>query len=179
MKIKNIAINSLLYALYMFGSSFIVMLVESLFVYIITRFYLPPFSVLTIIRAVIYTAGVIAILGGIGYFEGYREGRAAVGETIGGGALAILIHFLFAMLFHFQAFVSGGVRFVAGLIRHGMAITPDTLDKETSILLFILVFLLYGAFYVGLLAVTRFFGAQKRIIRRADLRRGETDADEA
>ncbi len=178
MKIKNIAVNTLLYALYMFGSCFVTMLVEALFVYVLTRFYIPSFFVLTVIRAVIYTAGVCAILCGIGYYEGYREGESAVGETVIGGVLALIFHFLFAMLFHFNAFVTGGVRFMAGLVGHGTSLTGELLDKETSILLFILFFAVYGVLYIALLTASRFFGAQKRIMSRAELRRAEvSDAD--
>ncbi len=175
LKFNSIAINSLLYTLYMFGACFITMLVESLFVFIIDKIIAIPFPVLTILRVMIYSVGVCAILSCIGYFEGYREGDAAIGDTIIGGGIAILFHFILSMLFHFQAFVSGGVRFAAGLIGHGMGVTSDALNKDTSILLFIAMFIIYGLAYVGILTIARYFGAQKRIVDRADLRRDEAD----
>ncbi len=174
MKLQHIAFNSLLYTLYMFASCVVVMLVESLVVGFVTDFVVLTYPVLTIVRVVIYTLGVSAIMACLGYFEGYREGTASVGETLIGGGVAILFHSVFAMLFHFQAFVTGGVRFAAGLVGHGMNLTADLLNRKTSILFFLLFFLLYDIAYIAFLAIARYFGAQKRIVDRADLRRDET-----
>ena len=173
MKIQNTAINSLLYLLYMFGGCIAVMVVESLLVYIVSRFVIVPYPALTILRLIIYTLGVPAVLAGIGYVEGYREGVPATKETVVGGVLAMVLHVLFALLFSFQAFVSGGVRFAAGLLRHGMDLTDELLNTETPTGLFLLMFALYGAIYVTALCVSRYLGAQNRIISRAELRRGE------
>ena len=178
MKIQNTAINSLLYLLYMFGGCIAVMVVESLLVYIVSRFVIIPYPALTIQRHVIYTLGVPAVLAGIGYVEGYREGVPATKETVVGGVLAMVLHVLFALLFSFQAFVTGGVRFAAGLLRHGMDLTDELLNTETPTGLFLLMFALYGAIYVTALCVSRYLGAQNRIISRAELRRGEISENE-
>lgn len=178
MKIQNTAINSLLYLLYMFGGCIAVMVVESLLVYIVSRFVIIPYPALTILRLVIYTLGVPAVLAGIGYIEGYREGVPATKETVVGGILAMVLHVLFALLFSFQAFVTGGVRFAAGLLRHGMDLTDELLNTETPTGLFLLMFALYGAIYVTALCVSRYLGAQNRIISRAELRRGEISENE-
>ena len=178
MKIQNTAINSLLYLLYMFGGCVAVMVVEALLVYIISRFVIIPYLVLTILRLVIYTVGVPTVIVGIGYVEGYRESVPAVGETIVGGILAIVMHLLLAILFGFQAFVSGGVRFAAGLIQHGADITDELLNTNTSTGLFLLMFVIYGAIYVTALTVSRYFGVQNRIISRAELRCGENSDNE-
>ena len=173
MKIKNLALNLPIYFLYIFGSCILVMLAEALLVSVIEKFVVLPYSVLTIIRIVIYTPGVTAILAVLGYYEGYREGACPLGETVGGGILATVLHLLFAMLFKFQGFVSGGVRFTAGLLHNGMGITYDSLINETPYGLFLLVFVAYAAVYLVALTVAKYFGAQKRVMDRADLRKNE------
>ena len=173
MKIKNLALNLPIYFLYIFGSCILVMLAEALLVSVIEKFVVLPYSVLTIIRIVIYTPGVTAILAVLGYYEGYREGACPLGETVGGGILATVLHLLFAMLFKFQGFVSGGVRFTAGLLHNGMGITYDSLIDETPYGLFLLVFVAYAAVYLVALTVAKYFGAQKRVMDRADLRKNE------
>lgn len=173
MKIKNLALNLPIYFLYIFGSCILVMLAESLLVSVIEKFVALPYSVLTIIRIVIYTPGVTAILAVLGYYEGYREGVCPLGETIGGGVLATVLHLLFAMLFKFQGFVSGGVRFTAGLLHNGMDITYESLINKTPYGLFLLVFVGYAAVYLVALTVAKYFGAQKRVMDRADLRKSE------
>ena len=173
MKIKNLALNLPIYFLYIFGSCILVMLAEALLVSVIEKFVVLPYPVLTVIRIVIYTPGVTAILAVLGYYEGYREGVCPLGETIGGGVLATVLHLLFAMLFKFQGFVSGGVRFTAGLLHNGMDITYESLINKTPYGLFLLVFVGYAAVYLVALTVAKYFGAQKRVMDRADLRKSE------
>lgn len=174
---KNIGINILLYFLYIFGSCAVVMLVEALLVSVVEKFVALPYPVLTVIRIVIYTAGVPAILAVVGRNEGYREGCCSVGATVASGVLALVPYLLFSMLFHFQGFVSGGVRFAAGLIYNGWGITYDSLINETPYSLFLAAFGVYGAIYVATLTIAKFLGAQKRIMDRSELRMGEDTRD--
>ena len=175
---KNIGINTLFYFLYVFASCVIVMLIEALFTNVVEKFVALPYPVLTVIRIVIYTAGIPAILAVVGRSEGYREGACSVGATLTSGLLAILPHLLFAMLFKFQAFVSGAVRFTAGLIHNGWDVTYDSLINETPYHMFLLVFAAYGLLYTVVLTVFKYLGAQKRIMDRAELRMSEDTVTE-
>ena len=98
-------------------------------------------------------------------------------ETVVGGILGAVLHLIFAMLFKFEGFVSGAVRFTAGLLHNGWTISYDSLINETPYALFLLVFLLYSALYITVLTITKRLGAQKRVIDRAELRKGESTAD--
>ena len=176
--LKKIGLNPLFYFLYMFGSCIIVMLAEALLVSVVEKFVELPYPVLTVIRIVIYTAGIPAILAVLGRGEGYREGSCSVGATAVSGILAMIPHLLFSMLFHFHGFVSGGVRFAAGLVHNGWDITYDSLINVTPYYMFLLTFAVYGLIYVAALTVSKYLGAQKRIADRGDLRKGEAEADE-
>ena len=178
MKIKNIALDLLIYFLYFLGSCILVMLAEALLVSIIEKFVAIPYPVLTVIRIVIYTAGVPALLGCLGYFEGYREAACSVPETVISGLLASVLHLIFAMLFQFQAFVSGSVRFTAGLLHNGWKITYDSLINATPYSLFLLTFAVYSLLYICVLTIAKYLGTQKRVIDRAELRRGEDASTE-
>ena len=170
---KNIGINGLFYFLYIFGSCFIVMLIEALFVNVVEKFVALPYPVLTVTRIVIYTAGVVAILAVAGRQEGYREGYCSVGGTVASGCIAIVPHLLFSMLFHFQGFVSGSVRFTAGLVFNGWGVTYDSLINDTPYWGFLVTYLAYAVLYVAAFTLAKYLGAQKRIMDRAELRRGE------
>ena len=176
---KNVGINGLFYFLYVFGSCFIVMLAESLFINVVEKFVALPYPVLTVIRIVIYTAGVVAILVVAGYKEGYREAYCSVGGTLVSGGIASVIHLLFAMLFHYQGFVSGSVRFTAGLVFNGWDVTYDSLINDTPYWGFLATYVAYALLYVATLTLSKYLGAQKRIMDRADLRRGEDTAEES
>lgn len=170
---KNIGINGFFYFLYVFGSCFIVMLIESLFVNVVEKFVALPYPVLTVIRIVIYTVGVVAVLAVAGWKEGYRKGYCSAGGTVASGAIATVIHLIFSMLFHYQGFVSGGVRFTAGLIFNGWEVSYDSLVNDTPYWGFLVTYFAYAAVYVAALTLTKYLGAQKRIMDRAELRMGE------
>ena len=178
MRIRNLALNLLVYFLYILGACILVMLAEALLIAILEKFIALPYPALTVIRILIYTPGVIAILAVLGYSEGYREAECPLAETIVSGALASLLHLIFAMLFKFQAFVSGAVRFTAGLLHNGFDITYESMINQTPYGTFLLVFLVYSILYVTTLTIAKYLGCQKRVIDRADLRRDETTHDE-
>lgn len=151
------------------------MLVEAMFIFLLDHIVLIPYPALTIIRIVIYSLGVPALLGFLGYYEGYREVDFSLSETIIAFVPAVIPHLLLAMLFKFQGFISGAVRFTAGYIHNGQAITQVTLVEKTPYSLFLLVFLAYAVLYGIVLTLCKYFGAKKRVIDRAELRKNETD----
>lgn len=172
-KLRNLLVTSGLYFLYLFASCVLTMLVEALLVFFLDKFIIIPYFPLTIIRIVIYSIGVVAILCVLGYAEGYREGKCFIGETILAYIPAMILHLLFAMLFKFQGFVSGSVRFTAGLIANGQSITYDSLINVTPYTMFLAMFFAYAALYLLAFLLAKYFGAQKRIIVRGELRKGE------
>lgn len=173
-KLKNLLAGAGIYLLYLVGASVVTMLCESLFCFIVDKFILlSNYFILSIIRVVIYTVGVTAIIGVLGYYEGYRNAACHKGEAIGSYAIAFVPYTLLSMLFSFHYFIAGGVRSTAGIIRHGIGVTLDKLTLETPDWLFLLVFLGYCLLYGFALVLFMYFGAQKRICDRADLRKSE------
>ena len=175
MKIKSTATDALFAFLYLIGACLITMLAEALVSYIINHVVVLSYPTLTVIRIAIYSIGVTALMGVVGYYEGYREAYCSVGESLAGVLLAAVPHILLAMLFRFQGFISGSVRFTAGLIHNGWDVTYDKLVNETPYSLFLLVFAAYAVLYAATFTVAKYLGAQKRVIDRADLRRGESE----
>ncbi len=169
MKLKHAAINSLIYFLYFFGACFVTMLAESLVLKIIDNFAILSYFTQSIIRVVIYTLAVPAIVAFLGYFEGYRDADGDTPTTIVSCVLALVLHVLFAILFNFQAFITGGVRFLAGLIHNGRAVTYELMIEKTPYSLFLLVFLAYGLLYSALLVIFKYIGAKNRLSDRREL----------
>ena len=174
-RIKTALASTGLYFLYLIGACILTMLVEAMFNFFLDLIVVLPYPVLTMVRIVIYTVGVTAIIGFLGYFEGYREAMCPIGETLIAYTLSLIPFLLFAMLFKFQGFISGAVRFTAGLIHNGWSITQVTLVENTPYSLFLLVFLGYAVLYGITLIVCKYFGAQRRICDRAEMRRHETE----
>ena len=175
MKIKSAATDALFALLYLIGACLITMLAEALLSYIINHIVVLSYAALTVIRIVVYSIGVTALMGVVGYYEGYREAYCSVGESLSGSLLAAVPHLLLAMLFRFQGFISGAGRFTAGLLHNGQKNTYDTLVNETPYWLFLLIFAVYAVLYAATFTITKYLGAQKRVVDRADLRRGESE----
>ncbi len=170
MKKTDIAIGGLLYALYMFVSCLVSMLAEMFIVRVITLFvYVDPFA-LCIIRAVIYTLFVNAILGLAAFYEGYKNASWRPVETGISGFIALLAHFLVSMLFSFEAFCSGGVKFYSALFKFGSYLSSGesfkgVLTREDCIG----VFFINGIIYLAVMITAQYFGAKKRLKDRKEL----------
>lgn len=177
-KIVSVLIDGLIYAVYFFGSCLCVMIVESMLVALINKFVL--ISVLTkmLIRIIVYSLGVPALVGFLGYKEGYRNASCAPGQTLASGMLAGIPHVLFATLFEFHPFISGPVRFTVGIIRDGAGITETSVLPNFDIYwLFLVVFFGYCLIYSVSLTLCKIWGCRKRLLDRAVLTSSQKSAD--
>lgn len=174
-RVKNILLTSGLYFLYLLAASILSMLVEALLVFLINKVIVIDYHALTIIRISIYSVFVPSILGVLTYAEGYKEASFSAWELVLSFLPAAILHLLFSMLFKFQGFISGSVRFTAGLIANGTSITYDSLINVTPYETFLWVFGAYSVLYCLVMALSKYYGAQNRIISRGELRKHERD----
>ena len=175
MKKADFLVSTLVYAFYMFISCVVIMLAEILTVKVVNLFVVTEYYELTVLRAVVYTVGVNAVLGKIAYKEGYRAARYPIPETLVSGVLASVLHALVSLLFHFEAFCAGGVRFITALLHYGKDLTVNTLMDELGVLDFLPVFLVNSLVYVGIMIVLGKLGEYKRLADREDLTEGNND----
>lgn len=169
MKKIDVLVNSLLYAVAMLVSCIVVMLAETLITRVLgTMFVLTPLAI-CIIRAAVYTPGVAALLGILAYREGYHTAYFGVAETAISAAIASLAHFLFALLFNFEAFASGGVKFVAALVKFGGKLNIKSFSGELKAADSIPFFFLFALLYLAVMIVCGRLGAKARIKSRKEL----------
>ena len=169
MKKIDILVSSLVYAVYMLISCVIVMCAEILAVKIVNLFVVTEYFSLTVIRALLYTVGVNALLAVISYREGYKTAYFSIPETLISGAIATLLHLVFALLFNFEAFSAGGVRSITALIRFGSDLNSNALTSSLTRLDFIPFFLLNSLVYIGIMIGFGKLGQYKRIADREEL----------
>ena len=84
-RVRRVLLNAAIYFVYFFLSCVLVMLIEALFLKLLDRFVLLSYLAQTVIRLVIYSLGVPALVGFAAYAEGYREADAHPGETVVSG----------------------------------------------------------------------------------------------
>ena len=169
MKKIDILVSSLVYAVYMLISCVIVMCAEILAVKIVNLFVVTEYFSLTVIRALLYTVGVNALLAVISYREGYKTAYFSIPETLISGAIATLLHLVFALLSNFEAFSAGGVRSITALIRFGSDLNSNALTSSLTRLDFIPFFLLNSLVYIGIMIGFGKLGQYKRLADREEL----------
>ena len=81
-KTLDVLINAPLYALYMFLSCLVVMFAEMLVVKLANWFIVTDYYSTSVIRAVVYSIGVNAILAAIAFREGFRNAKATPIATV-------------------------------------------------------------------------------------------------
>lgn len=79
-RVRRVLLNAAIYFVYFFLSCVLVMLIEALFLKLLDRFVLLSYLAQTVIRLVIYSLGVPALVGLAAYAEGYREADAHPGD---------------------------------------------------------------------------------------------------
>ncbi len=165
----DIAINSLLYAIYMLVSCVAVMFAEMLAVKIVDLFIVVDYFWLCVIRAVIYTLCVNALLAAISFYEGFRSAEAAPAATAISAAFASVLHCIFALLFSFDHFCAGGVRSIAILVKFGTEINSPLFDGTLSRFEIIPFFFINSAVYIAVMVAANALGAKKRRLQRQSM----------
>ena len=162
-------IDGALYALYMFFSCLVCMLVEWFISRVLTLLLeISPFT-LSLIRVIIYTVGVNAILSIAAYKEGHRSARASAVGTLISGIFATAVHFLFCLLFTFEPFCAGGVKYISAMLKFGRAMTLNNISNGLSRTDSISIFFINALISVGFIMLFKVMGAKKRVAERSEL----------
>ncbi len=169
MKVIDALINSFVYAAYVIGACICGAAVDILALKILNEFLVIDLFAQTLIRIVIYLIVPTAVVSIVAYKEGYKEARWHMGETALSCAFAAVGAFLLALLFRFDRFVAGGVKYISSIIAYGDKLYDSeqiaNVGYRYAIPVFVRLFLLYSTAIV----IFKRLGADKRKIDRAEL----------
>ena len=168
-KIFDVAADSLIYLLSMLAACLVCMCAEILLVKIIDVCVVLSYSSLCIIRTVIYTLGVNAVLAAIAYHDGYKNAKCSLVGTFISCALASAMHFTVCLLFRFEAFCAGGVRFITGLVKFGSSLSESSMIAKLHAADFVAVFFINALIYCTVMTASKKIGEKRRLIDRASL----------
>ena len=168
-RITDILIDAAFYAFYMLFSCITCMFAELLIVKVLTLCIAIDYFTLSIIRTAIYMIGVSAILAVVAYRGGYKTAFYSIPGTLISGFIACFIHLLFALLFRFEAFCSGGVRFITGLTKFGSNLSESADIAKLPLIDFFGAFFACGVIYVVIMTVFQVLGAKSRFTDREEL----------
>ena len=169
MKKLDYLLNTAIYTLYMFASCFCAMLAEAFLLKVLNLIIEIDYFYVCVIRVVIYSVVVMGLIFILAFKEGYREARFSPLVTVFSSLTAVILHFLFALLFGFQGFAAGGVRFISALIKYGSSLASHEQIDSMGYGIFIVVFFVLGVLYSIEITAAKKFGCQKRLIDRENL----------
>ncbi|MBQ8408375.1 MAG: hypothetical protein IJY39_05865 [Clostridia bacterium] len=175
MKKLDVILDALLYAFYMFAACLVMMVAEAGIIRVLTLCFEIDYFVLCVIRAVIYTVGVNVILSLTAYREGYKAAQASVIGTLISGVIATCLHFMLCLLFSFEAFCAGGVKFITAIVKFGPSLSDSSFIGQLYRIDFFAVFFVNSLVYCVLMAAFKKIGAQKRLVDRQELTRDQSE----
>ena len=165
----DVLLSSQLYLTYMLLSCLAIMFVEMLAVKIVNLFVVVDPLSLCVMRAAIYTVGVNTLLGIAGFREGYKSAKATPVSIAISAAIATLAHSLIGLLFSFEAFCAGGVKFVATLVKFGRSINGELFTGTMTRFDMIPFFFINSAVYIAIMIGSNKLGAMCRLKQRKQL----------
>ncbi len=169
MKIVDSFINSLIYVAYIIGACLCAAAVDLLALKVLNEFLVISIYAQTVIRVVIYAIAPVSVIAVVSFKEGYREAGSNLSENIISCVFASVGVFLVSLLFTFNRFVSGGVKYIASLIAYGNRISDAEQIANVKYRYAIPVFVGMFVIYSVAICIFKKLGADKRLKDRAAL----------
>ena len=169
MRKTEIFLNSIIYTVYFLAACFCGVGVDFLVIKVLDSIVVLSAFAVCVIRTLIYFIVPMAVIFVCSYKEGYKEAGFYFGETLLSSVIATVVHFLFAMLFSFNQFFAGGVKYVSAIFVYGTDIRKLSQISEIRYRVFMPVFLAFSIMYCINILLAKRFGCDARLRDRKQL----------
>ena len=169
MRKSEVFLNSIVYAVYFLAACLCGVGVDFLVLKVLDSLIVVTPFVACVLKAIIYFVVTSAVVFVLAYKEGYREASFIFGETCISLVFAVIIQFLFALLFVFNQFFAGGVKFFSALLVYGRGIEAMTQIAEIRYRVFMPVFFVLAIFTCAILILAKKLGCDSRLESRKEL----------
>ncbi len=150
-RFADIAIDSLLYLCYTVASCVTASVLNYVVLFALDKFIEVAYFPRIIISACVYSVVIAVLLGFLGFKTGYREASASVGDSFLSYIPVLIVHMLLCLLFRFNGFIAGPVKFIYGIIRFGGSLTDAEQLASLSAVVYIPVFLIFSVVCAAIL----------------------------
>ena len=161
--------NSIVYAVYFLAACLCGVGVDFLALKVLNSIIVVTPFLACILKAIIYFVVTTAVVFVLAYKEGYREASFIFGETCVSLIFAVVIQFLFALLFLFNQFFAGGVKFFSALLVYGDKIQDMAQISEIRYRVFMPVFFVLAVFMCVTVVLGKKLGCDSRLLSRKEL----------
>lgn len=160
---------ALLWLLFIWVSCLCAILVDALFLKIVTSIVKTTFVTEAILHVIATAIGTAAPLAAISYLIAYHLGEFSGLYSALEGVLALAFLLPFGILLGFPSWITGGVRWLAGLMEYGTHFYDTDQLSDMSLLTYLLAFLIFGIFYLVVKYCFGVLGRNRRIKARIEL----------
>lgn len=174
MRKTEIFLNSIVYAVYFLAACLCGVGVDFLVIKILDSIVILSAFAICTIRAIIYFIVPMAVIFVCAHKEGYKEAGFHFGETLISSVLATVVHFLFALLFAFNQFFAGGVKFVSAIFVYGSDMQSLSQISEIRYRVFMPVFFAFSVMYCVNIILAKKLGRDARLLDRKQLFAGRS-----
>ena len=169
MRKSEIFLSSIVYAVYFLAACLCGVGVDFLTLKVIGSIIVVTPFLACVLKAIIYFVVTTAVVFVLAYKEGYREANFIFGETSVSLIFAVVIQFLFALLFLFNQFFAGGVKFFSALLVYGDKIQDMAQISEIRYRVFMPVFFVLAVFMCVTVVLGKKLGCDSRLLSRKEL----------
>lgn len=159
----------LLWLFFIWVSCLCSLLIDFTVTKIITGIVVLSFDAEAVLHVIAMAIGAAIPLGAISYMILYHLGEFSGVDSSLEGVSALLLQAVVALFLGFPTWVSGGVRWLAGLMEYGIRLYH--IDQLDDLLLqnYLIAFLIFGAFYMAVKTCFGILGKKIRIRNRIEL----------
>ena len=159
----------LLWLFFIWVSCLCAILMDLLLVKIVTSIVAVSYPVEVAIHTIVYLLGTSVPLAAISYLIAYHLGGFSPAYSVIEWAGASVLLLPFGILLGFPVWITGGVKWLAGLIEYGSKLYDADTLKDVALTNYLLAFVLFAAFYLIVKIVFSYVGKSARIRNRIAL----------
>ena len=159
----------LLWLLFIWISCLCAVVIDLLLMKIISSIVVLSFRVEAVLHVICMLIGTSIPLGAISYMISYHLGAFSFAYSTVEGGLALILQGLVGFLLAFPVWITGGVKWLAGLLEYGKRLyLIEDLD-DIALRYYLLAFFAFGLFYMAVKTILGLVGKRNRIKFRTEL----------
>lgn len=159
----------LLWLLFFWVSALCALLIDLLVTRIVTSIVVIAFDVEAIVHVVTYLIGTAIPIAAISYLISYHLADFSPLDSTAEGLGALVLHLLVGLLLGFPTWVTGGVRWLAGLLEYGGRLYGVDQLGDVALTWYLVAFVLFAVLLMVVKTVSGIVGKNLRIRSRIAL----------
>jgi len=159
----------LLWLCFFWVSCLCALLIDLLILKIVKTIVVLPFEVEAILHVITMLVGAAIPLSAISYMISFHLAEFSLLHSTAEGAVAAVLHLLVGFLLGFPVWITGGVKWLAGLMEYGTRLYHAETLNDVALRYYLLSFVVFLLFYLAVKTAFGVLGKRNRIRQRKEM----------